>query len=187
MDDGIDIDSLPRRRVRRRRVRRRRVLDENQRRRINPPKKLVHEKPNPNGRIQQRSQRGAGYSRVNAPFGWEENVGDGIDLADLPGAIGRGRVGNTGLVKPRDVADARVLHPYLRQIFNINRQAPEPFKSNRQAPVPRREKKPSEQLEESFAPIAFGLATILILFLLPEIIFTVLALKFLLWFIDLID
>ena len=44
---------------------------------------------------------------------------NGIDLNDLPGARGRGRAGNGGLVKPRDVVHARVHRPEIRRIPNL--------------------------------------------------------------------
>ena len=44
---------------------------------------------------------------------------NGIDLNDLPGARGRGRAGNGGPVKPRDVIHARVHRPEIRRIPNL--------------------------------------------------------------------
>ena len=44
---------------------------------------------------------------------------NGIDLNDLPGARGRGRAGNGGLMKPRDVVHPRVHRPEIRQIPNL--------------------------------------------------------------------
>ena len=44
---------------------------------------------------------------------------NGIDLNDLPGARGRGRAGNGGPVKPRDVIHARVHVPEIRRIPNL--------------------------------------------------------------------
>ena len=44
---------------------------------------------------------------------------NGIDLNDLPGARGRGRAGNGGPVKPRDVVHARVHRPEIRRIPNL--------------------------------------------------------------------
>jgi len=44
---------------------------------------------------------------------------NGIDLNDLPGARGRGRAGNGGPVKPRDVLHARVHRPEIRRIPNL--------------------------------------------------------------------
>ena len=43
----------------------------------------------------------------------------GIDLNDVPGARGKGRAGNGGPVKPRDVIQARVHRPEIRRIPNL--------------------------------------------------------------------